>query len=136
MGQTTWYAREKARLGRNPIDLFRHARQRLVVELLGGQCQLCGYSRCVRNLAFHHVDSEEKAVELKMRSFQNKLPDLLVELKKCILVCHNCHGEVHEAEVSDDEVRAKHTEAQQRLAVLDHQSWEDYSLGWKDVSEF
>jgi hypothetical protein len=47
-------------------------------------------------LAFHHQDSKNKDFKLDMRSLSNrKLESVLAELDKCILVCHNCHAELH-----------------------------------------
>jgi hypothetical protein len=36
---------------------------------------------------------------LSGRAFQVALPRLLREMRKCVLLCHNCHGEVHAGRV-------------------------------------
>ena len=54
---------------------------------------VCGYDGCARNLVFHHLHS--KRFDLSARSFQLSWKRLMPELKKCIMVCHNCHGEIH-----------------------------------------
>lgn len=65
-----------------------------LIEAFGGACGICGYSRCVSNLAFHHLDPAQK--EFQVGAFQSKSWDSLVtEVRKCVLLCHNCHGEVH-----------------------------------------
>lgn len=67
-----------------------------MVEAMGGACQCCGYNTCQEALAFHHIDPSQK--ELKFGSIRanpvnwNKIVE---ELKKSILVCHNCHSEIH-----------------------------------------
>lgn len=63
------------------------------VEYKGGKCILCGYNRCVFSLDFHHLNPEEKefAISGNLKSFES----LKSELDKCILVCRNCHGEIH-----------------------------------------
>jgi len=59
---------------------------------MGGKCQICGYIKCRNSLEIHHIDSEEKEI-----SFQNIVSweRIYKELEKCILLCANCHREVH-----------------------------------------
>lgn len=60
----------------------------------GGKCCTCGYDRCIEALEFHHLDSQEKDFELssvRHTDFE-RVQD---ELDKCILVCANCHREIH-----------------------------------------
>lgn len=65
------------------------------VEYKGGECQICGYKKCMRSLDFHHLDPTKK--EFAISTFKNKkIEKLKIELDKCILVCSNCHGEIHE----------------------------------------
>lgn len=65
------------------------------IEYKGGRCQRCGYKKCVRSLHFHHADPTKKDFTLgKYRSRSWAL--LKKELDKCILVCANCHGEIHD----------------------------------------
>ncbi len=54
----------------------------------------CPYNRCLRNLVFHHEFGKE--FELSQRAFQFSWEKLLPEIKKCVLLCANCHGEVHD----------------------------------------
>ena len=68
---------------------------RLVKEA-GGKCSICGYSKNLSALIFHHTDSAKKHFKLDMRSLSNRtLESVLSEHRKCILVCHNCHAELH-----------------------------------------
>lgn len=64
------------------------------VEYKGGKCQICGYNKCVRSLQFHHLDPNEKDFGISggTKSFEKLKP----ELDKCILVCANCHCEIHD----------------------------------------
>ncbi len=72
------------------------ARKLQLVEAAGGCCSICGYHRNLAALTFHHTDSSEKDFKLDMRSLSNRtLKSVLSELDKCILVCHNCHAELH-----------------------------------------
>ena len=67
-----------------------------MVEAMGGQCQCCGYDKCIRALAFHHIDPSEKDIGFgEIRSNPKSWNKIVEELRKCILVCHNCHSEIH-----------------------------------------
>lgn len=62
-------------------------------EYLGGKCCICGYSKCSRALSFHHKDRATKSFGIT-NSYMRSWLDLKKELKKCILVCANCHMEI------------------------------------------
>lgn len=73
-------------------------RKRKKLELIyqsGGKCQLCGYNKCENALEFHHLYSEEKESSISTLLAQGKYKEVLEEVKKCILVCSNCHKEIH-----------------------------------------
>ena len=75
------------------IEWRKRTKQRLI-EYKGGECELCGYKKCNRALQFHHLNPEEKDFSISGKSFSfDKLKD---EVKKCILVCSNCHSEIHD----------------------------------------
>lgn len=59
----------------------------------GGCCVFCGYDKYYGALEFHHINPKEKdfTIAVSCKSFNN----LLNELDKCILVCSNCHKELH-----------------------------------------
>lgn len=64
------------------------------MKLMGNACQLCGYDRCKDALHFHHKNPKEKSFRLsdgQTRSWKR----VKKELEKCILVCANCHAEIH-----------------------------------------
>lgn len=64
----------------------------------GGKCQKCGYDKCPTAMVFHHLDPSIKdfgiAASGKFRTFEKCKP----ELDKCILLCSNCHLELHHQE--------------------------------------
>lgn len=70
--------------------------RQLCLNYKGGRCVICGYNRCAHSLAFHHLDPSKKDAPLfnilTHRTFGDKVKS---ELDKCILVCANCHGEIH-----------------------------------------
>lgn len=60
----------------------------------GGKCSRCGYNKCFDALEFHHLDPSVKEFSLGERRGL-RIDDLRKELDKCILVCRNCHTELH-----------------------------------------
>ncbi len=64
------------------------------VLLKGGKCEKCGYSKCLSALEFHHVNPKEK--DPRFIHWKN-FSDIKIqkELDGCILVCSNCHREIH-----------------------------------------
>lgn len=54
---------------------------------------MCGYDRCELNLHFHHVDPAQKSFQMSMARGKS-LAAYQAELRKCALVCANCHGEI------------------------------------------
>lgn len=67
-----------------------------LIKLSGGKCSICGYNKNLAALTFHHKDFKDKDFKLDMRSLSNrKESSTLSEFKKCQLLCHNCHAELH-----------------------------------------
>ena len=66
----------------------------ILVKEAGGICHLCGYSRSMRALHFHHLDPGEKRLEINAGGAGVSLERLREEAKKCVLLCSNCHAEV------------------------------------------
>ena len=74
------------------IDWRRRTKIKLV-EYKGGKCELCGYSKCFAALEFHHKDPKVKDFTIGGKSWS--FERLKSEVDKCILVCSNCHQEIH-----------------------------------------
>jgi 5-methylcytosine-specific restriction endonuclease McrA len=60
----------------------------------GGKCEMCGYSKYLGALQWHHLDSSIKEYAIGHRRGL-KETQLLQEISKCQLLCANCHSEVH-----------------------------------------
>lgn len=72
-------------------------RKKQLIELSGGKCKICGYSKCLRALTFHHRNPEDKCFELNTNEIKSKnWESILDELKKCDLLCVRCHCEIHD----------------------------------------
>ena len=66
----------------------------LAIAEKGGQCCFCGYSACVEALEFHHINGK-KDFGISSKGYTRSWEKVKSELEKCILVCANCHREVH-----------------------------------------
>ena len=82
---------------------YRHVKKRRsklkeeLVKYKGGKCQICGYDKCIEALEFHHLNNDEK--DFTISSYLNlSIDKLKSEVDKCILVCANCHREIHHKE--------------------------------------
>ena len=70
------------------------ARKARLVTMMGGACIECGYSKSMAALVFHHLHDKEFA--LTTRELANhKWSRILSEAEKCVLMCSNCHLELH-----------------------------------------
>jgi hypothetical protein len=69
----------------------------LLVQYKGGKCEQCGYNKCVAALEFHHLDPTQKDFGIGANGHTLALAKLKQEVDKCILVCSNCHREIHDA---------------------------------------
>ena len=67
-----------------------------LIHQLGGKCSICGYKKNSSALDFHHINPIEKSFALDLRSLSNRKQSKIDdEIKKCVLVCRNCHSEIH-----------------------------------------
>jgi transposase-like protein len=65
------------------------------VDYMGGCCSICGYDKCIRALEFHHLDPSKKSKEYRRRFKLWNFERQKKELENCIIVCSNCHREIH-----------------------------------------
>jgi transposase len=68
--------------------------KQILVEEAGGRCMICGYARCQRALQFHHLDPATKRFHLGHRGHSRSIARSRAEVRKCALLCANCHAEV------------------------------------------
>jgi len=82
-----------------------------MLDYRGGKCSMCGYDKCIGSLDFHHIDpSKKETIINKFRNLETAKP----ELDKCIILCANCHRELHfnEGKVFSKEAREKNAKSQ------------------------
>ena len=77
------------------LMIKRHAIKKMLIDEAGGKCSRCGYNKSMRALEFHHLDPAQKDFGISKQLNRN-LEDLRSEIKKCVLLCSNCHAEVHD----------------------------------------
>lgn len=73
----------------------RHKIKEALVEYKGGKCEICGYNKCIAALDFHHINPKKKDFNIAQTTSYKNMNILKSEIDKCILVCANCHREIH-----------------------------------------
>lgn len=67
----------------------------LAIQYKGGKCCICGYNKYQGALEFHHLDPTKKDFAIGSKGYTRSWSLVKEELDKCILVCANCHREIH-----------------------------------------
>lgn len=84
----------RKRRSRSVVDWRRRIKKK-AIDYKGGKCQNCGYCKSVFSMDFHHVDPKKKDYNISSKNTRS-WEKTKKELEKCVLVCKNCHGEIHE----------------------------------------
>lgn len=71
----------------------RNERKEYFIEQLGAKCSICGYDKSKYSLSFHHRENKKYTISSMLHN--NKIETCQNEIDKCILVCINCHREIH-----------------------------------------
>lgn len=85
---------EKSKSNPQAVIDWRKRKKKELIDYKGGCCEKCGYNKSTRVLQFHHLDPKEKDFNISAKSYS--IERLKKEVDKCILVCANCHLEIHE----------------------------------------
>lgn len=75
--------------------LMRLSRKLFLSSVVKYKCQGCGYNKYIGNLSFHHRQQTAKSFDISNYGRRSSLKELVAEVSKCVLLCHNCHGEAH-----------------------------------------
>lgn len=67
----------------------------MAIKYKGGKCMICGYCKCLEALEFHHEDSTQKDFGVSQDGLTRSWERVKEELDKCIMICANCHRELH-----------------------------------------
>ena len=65
-----------------------------LISLFNGKCCICGFDLYPDALEFHQVNPKDKEFPLSSNVMKS-LDKQIIEAKKCILVCSNCHRGIH-----------------------------------------
>lgn len=81
---------------RHAVALMKAKSAKARREKMDLGCEICGYNRCGSALEWHHPDEGKEANPSRLAS--SNWAKYKEETAKCILVCANCHREIHERE--------------------------------------
>lgn len=101
----------------NHVSNYRQKIKQKLVDYKGGKCEICGYNKCISALEFHHLDPNEKDFSIsnsKVLSFDK----CKSEVDKCILVCANCHREIHYNQVLENRKQNEINEKEAFLEIM------------------
>jgi len=66
------------------------------------QCSKCGYDKNPRVLHFHHISNKNKVYNVSdMVGKGCSITNIKKEIRKCIVLCANCHQEKHNTYLID-----------------------------------
>lgn len=88
---------------------FRIRLKERIVYVMGGKCQCCGYNKLNSALELHHLNPSEKDFTFGQSS-NISWSSARKELPKCILVCANCHREIHAGLINLDNLQSSFNE--------------------------
>jgi hypothetical protein len=69
--------------------------RQMLVEYKGGKCDLCGYNEYIDALDLHHKNSDTKEFGISSSGLIRSWEKNKAESDKCVLLCVNCHREIH-----------------------------------------
>lgn len=92
-----FYDNNKGGMNTSYRQFIRSMKRKLeFIEYKGGCCEMCGYKKNVSALDFHHIDPTTKSFNIDARILANSNYEMVKnEVDKCMLLCANCHREVH-----------------------------------------
>lgn len=119
-----------------------------MIEYKGGKCERCGYDKNISALDFHHIDPSTKKFTLS--DTHHSWDETKKELDKCILVCANCHRELHNPQSTPEnltklielhnykvEIKKKQTEKNKYKFTLEEVNSKRKELkNWKEVADY
>jgi hypothetical protein len=88
-----FYAKNSKKIFERKRD-SRKEKKLWLMSLLGGKCSKCGYNKCEAALEFHHI-GKDKEGDISHIIKDGSRQKALKEIKKCVLLCANCHREAH-----------------------------------------
>ncbi len=93
---------DKRKLSVKYVTQRRRKIKSMAVEYKGGKCVFCDYNKCNEAMDFHHIDPSKKQFTISKKGNCVSWEKVKIELAKCILVCRNCHSELHAGLIDKD----------------------------------
>ena len=91
--QKSYYKNKEQRIEKQHQDYEKN--KKILQQLKSNGCAICGYNKCDASLDFHHTNPKDKKFQISSSALDLKTERVVNELNKCILLCRNCHGEIH-----------------------------------------
>lgn len=76
------------------VDYRRRLKVR-AVDYMGGRCAGCERAGPPSLFDFHHLDAKDKGFGIGQDGIPRPWEKIVAELEKCVMLCANCHREVH-----------------------------------------
>lgn len=86
---------DRAEYLKKAVAKRRKKLKQMLIEYKGGKCSICGYNKYAGAMDLHHKGDSEKSFGLSLKGLTRSWDKLKEEADKCILVCANCHREIH-----------------------------------------
>ncbi|HOZ56458.1 MAG: hypothetical protein BWY51_00975 [Parcubacteria group bacterium ADurb.Bin316] len=87
---------DRAEYLKNAVARRRKNIRQQAIDYKGKKCAICGYNKCLQALEFHHIENSNKDFGISAKGYTKSWDSVKRELDKCVLLCANCHREVHE----------------------------------------
>lgn len=85
---------DRAEYLKNVVSKRRKKLRLWAIIKRGGKCEICGYAKCKQALEFHHLTGK-KDFGISAKGYTRSWEKVQQEISKCVLVCANCHREIH-----------------------------------------
>ena len=103
--QKSEYAKERYRKNRERLLEYQNKRYNETLNIFQQWRKTLKCCRCEENdvacLEFHHSDPETKENNV-VRMVSRSVKSVIKELKKCVVVCANCHRRIHAYDIKTD----------------------------------
>lgn len=102
-GGRQYYKDNLKEIRKRQIKRARKRRQYIQKYKLSKGCKICGYNKCAEVLVFHHHNGD-KEFNVGTNGACRSLEKIKKEIKKCEILCKNCHGELHAKERKEKKI--------------------------------
>jgi hypothetical protein len=103
--QKSEYAKERYKKNRERLLEYQNKRYNETLDIFQQWRKTLKCCRCEENdvacLEFHHSDPETKENNV-VRMVSRSVKSVIKELKKCVVVCANCHRRIHAYDIKTD----------------------------------